>query len=450
MGMRCSLIATIALCWLAWCNATKAQPAAPASDSLAVLRQARADIAALAAPRMKGRGYVAGGYVRAAQYLRQRFAQLARQGTIKLLPPDTFSFDLNVLLQASLRLGKQRLRLGTDFMPTPYTAPINAKLEIADVGYGLAADLQANNPFGKLAVVREGLPPNHGLADSLARLYRDEFYKLALLHKAGAQAVVLLRDKKLTHALATEFVPLPVLQVLASAWRTPKGGVPYGMTAAVNIAAKMQSVTVQNVVAVIPARAPTDSNIIVCAHYDHLGMVRGVGGSPTIFYGANDNASGTAFLLALAKQLQAMGSFKYNIVLLATAAEEAGLLGATHYVRRDDFKPAATKFVLNFDLMGNGQGGMVAVGGVDYPFLYNRFVTINTRMHAVPQLRARANAPNSDHWPFTQAGIPALFWYTEGGKPHYHDVNDRPGELSLPVFYNCLNLVGKFLQEVAQ
>jgi len=76
--------------------------------------------------------------------------------------------------------------------------------------------------------------------------------------------------------------------------------------------------------------------------------------------------------------------------------------------------------------------------------------TLNDKMHMLPDsVRARENRPNSDHWPFTQAGVPALFFYTEGGKGYYHDVYDTPESISLPVFYNFLKLVEAFIRNEA-
>lgn len=422
-----------------------AQPA----DSVRVLKQAKAHIATLASAGMKGRGYVGQGHVKAARYLRKEFPKLTRSGGLKLLPPDTFSFRLNVVTKASLSIGNQSFMAGADFIPAPYTSGIMATLEIADAGYGLPADVHNAAPGGKLAVVREGLPPGHNLPDSTARILQEDLFKLEVLQKAGARAVVLLRTQKLTHAFAQEDLGMPVLQVAAQAWPAALiDGVPHGTTATVNIAVQTQTIVAQNVVTVLPAAAPTDSSIVLCAHYDHLGMLNGQN-NHAIFYGANDNASGTAFLLALAERLQASGPFRYNIVLLATAAEEAGLIGSTHYVQHPTYPLAATKFALNFDLMGNGQQGMVAVGGKDFKSLFDGFIQLNQHARVEMPMRARPNAPNSDHWPFTQKGIPALFWYTEGGKPHYHDVYDRPNQLELPAFYNCLNLVSEYLRRAA-
>jgi aminopeptidase N len=102
--------------------------------------------------------------------------------------------------------------------------------------------------------------------------------------------------------------------------------------------------------------------VVVCAHYDHLGVEKG-----QVHPGADDNASGTAVLLALAR---AVGKTHHGrtIVFLATGAEEAGLLGSGAYVRDPAFPLVRTKAMINFDMVGRNffelGGGRPATIGV--------------------------------------------------------------------------------------
>lgn len=134
-----------------------------------------------------------------------------------------------------------------------------------------------------------------------------------------------------------------------------------------------------------------------------------------------------------------------NVVFIATMAEEAGLLGAYAYVQNPLFPLKCTQFVFNFDLMGNGEKGMVAVAANQYPQLFKPLKHLNDSLHCITFIRTRDNAPISDHWPFTQAGVPALFFYTEGGAPNYHDIYDNPDQIRLPVFNNFLKMLNLYL-----
>jgi Zn-dependent M28 family amino/carboxypeptidase len=78
---------------------------------------------------------------------------------------------------------------------------------------------------------------------------------------------------------------------------------------------------------------------------------------------------------------------------------------------------------------------------------YKRLVALNEAHHYLPALAARGKAANSDHYPFSEAGVPAFFIYTRGGSTAYHDVNDQPAALSLAGFLGAFGLVRDFLNE---
>ena len=79
---------------------------------------------------------------------------------------------------------------------------------------------------------------------------------------------------------------------------------------------------------------------------------------------------------------------------------------------------------------------------------YHRLVALNEAHHYLPQLAPRGRAANSDHFPFSEAGVPAFYLYTRGGSPAYHDVNDRPKALSLVGFAGAFQLVRDFMDEL--
>ncbi|HEX8505745.1 MAG TPA: M28 family peptidase, partial [Hymenobacter sp.] len=106
---------------------------------------------------------------------------------------------------------------------------------------------------------------------------------------------------------------------------------------------------------------------------------------------------------------------------------------------------ARIKFLFNLDLLGTGEQGATVVNGRVLEGPYRRLAAINEAHHYLPALGARGPAANSDHFPFSQAGVPAFFLYTRGGSTAYHDVNDRPAALSLAGFAGAFGLVRDFL-----
>jgi aminopeptidase YwaD len=187
----------------------------------------------------------------------------------------------------------------------------------------------------------------------------------------------------------------------------------------------------------------TDSTIIICAHYDHLGQV----GKDAIFYGANDNACGIAMLLDLARYYKE-NKPTYNIMFIAFAAEEAGLIGSNVYINNPVVPLSRTKFVLNLDLVGTGQTGATVVNATIFPDEYAKLVAVNNKGGFIPALHRRGKAANSDHYWFTEKGIPSFFIYFEGTRSSYHDVFDIPETLPLVKFMDGRNLFIQFVNSL--
>lgn len=194
-----------------------------------------------------------------------------------------------------------------------------------------------------------------------------------------------------------------------------------------------------NVVAMVKGTAQPDSMIVFTAHYDHLGGM----GSKTYFPGANDNASGVAMLLNLAKYYAANPS-KYSMVFIAFAAEEAGLLGSKYFTENPLFPLQNIRFLWNLDLLGNGDAGATVVNATIHPKEFALLNQINEEQKYLAKIYPRGKAANSDHYFFTEKGVPAFFLYTQGGSPAYHDVDDIAKTLPLTAFQNLFKLFVAF------
>jgi aminopeptidase YwaD len=205
----------------------------------------------------------------------------------------------------------------------------------------------------------------------------------------------------------------------------------------VNVKQKWESsYQVSNIGAWIKGTAYPDSFIFFTAHYDHLGGM----GNKVYFPGANDNASGTALLYELA-QYYAKYPSKYSIVFVAFAAEEIGLEGSKYFVANPAVDLNRIKLVVNLDLMGNGDDGLTVVNAVQEQETYGQLVAANEQQNLFKVINARDNAANSDHYPFTQKGVPAIFIYSLGNHNAYHDVYDRFHPKLLQYFPNYIKLL---------
>lgn len=183
--------------------------------------------------------------------------------------------------------------------------------------------------------------------------------------------------------------------------------------ARLRIAAMRSPVTSHNVVGWLPGSERPDEYIIYVAHWDHVGVRPDLAGD-RIFNGAVDNATGTAALLELAEAYAKLPARpRRSIVFLATTAEEQGLLGSRHYVNAPLFPLAGTVGVINMDaLFPFGRtGGMtvVALGASEldgYLAAAARAVGRTLQADGNPEAGAFFR---SDHYPFAEKGVPALF-----------------------------------------
>lgn len=194
-----------------------------------------------------------------------------------------------------------------------------------------------------------------------------------------------------------------------------------------------------NICAMVKGTSKPDSFIFFTAHYDHLGGM----GSSTYFPGANDNASGISLLLSLAKYYAANPQ-PYSVGFICFAGEEAGLLGSKYFTEHPLVPLQQIKFLTNVDLVGTGDEGITVVNASEFTNEFALLNKINDEGHLLTKINARGKAANSDHYWFTEKGVPAFFIYTLGGIKAYHDVFDKAATLPLNEYNDLFRLIIEF------
>jgi aminopeptidase YwaD len=412
----------------------------PAQAQAPDLGRARHTIEALAAPKLHGRGYVEGGEHKAAAYLCGRLRQLGLQPLV-LDYTQSFTLDVNTF-PGKLKLetndkpiflpGKPTLKPGLDYIAEPNSAgtqgPIFAKplrldsliFSVPDIAQSW---LHREVKFHTLLLTDKQQARLSSLPVALQQHLDSAFARVTLV-------------SKLTASLSATQVARPRVEVLANRWRD-------GPLIHMRLDAQLKrNYQTQNLAAIVRGRTQPDSFLVVSAHYDHLGMM----GKDTYFPGANDNASGVAMLLELAAYYaRPENRPAYSVVFLLFGAEEAGLVGSRYFVAHPLVPLSRIKFLVNLDLLGTGEEGATVVNGKVFESAYQRLTALNDAHHYLPRLTARGRAANSDHFPFSEAGVPAFFLYTRGGSQAYHDVHDVPAALSLAGFAGAFGLVRDFL-----
>jgi hypothetical protein len=193
---------------------------------------------------------------------------------------------------------------------------------------------------------------------------------------------------------------------------------------------------VPNVVAVLRGRdsAVRGEYVAVVAHMDHLGVRRPVDGD-SIYNGADDNASGTAGVLALAAAFSAQPQRpRRSLLFLVVSGEERGLWGSRAFVARPEVPLDSIVGLVNLDMIGRNRPDSVYLNGwgkSSISRLVRRLAAAHPELGLAvgPDVEDRPQTPaDSDHYPFQHEGIPYVFFYT-GAHVDYHQPSDEPARL---------------------
>ncbi len=253
------------------------------------------------------------------------------------------------------------------------------------------------------------------------------------------RVIIELKDK-LTWSVAPEAKDYTSVEVLKSALAEPP------KSYSINIDNKViSSFKTANICAAVKGTVQPDSFVFITAHYDHLGGM----GSDTYFPGANDNASGTTLLLGLASYFSKHPQ-PYTIAFVSFTGEEAGLIGSKFFAEHPLVPLKKIKFLFNLDLEGTGLEGATVVNASIYKKEFDLLKAINDQYKLLPAINQRGKAANSDHYWFSEKGIPSFFMYTLGGIKAYHDVFDKGATLPMDHYENLLKLMEEFVARVQQ
>ena len=383
----------------------------------------------LASPYFDGRGYVNDGANRAAEFIVKQFRYLK-------LNPVNGSYLQAVPMQVNTFPGKLKLEIdgvkltpGVDYLVDPISGGGTASAKAAEINVFNKAQMKklmgTQKYSNNILVIHK--------PDTLNAENNQEF-KLAVQALGEMWTLVVLTSEKLTWGVGTKATRFPVFWV-------NKPGLKKIKVISYEVEQKLKNIKSNNVMAIVKGTANNQKYLMITAHYDHLGRM----GSETVFPGANDNASGVAEMLALAAYF-AKNPLQKNIMFIAFAGEEAGLVGSKYFVNYPPVPLDSIDFLLNLDLSGTGSEGITVVNATLYPKLFDQLVDLNSQGNFVVKVKKRGPAANSDHYYFTENGVPAFFIYTLGGIKAYHDVYDLRETLPLTEVADLQQLYIQFFE----
>jgi Peptidase family M28/PDZ domain/PA domain len=454
------------------------------------------DIKALAAPEMEGRGAGTKGLTRAEHLIEKRYKELGLQpaGVNGYAQPFTVVTGARLNSDNSFVVetpSKTSLKIDEDFVPFSFSTSGQAAAPLVFAGYGATADEFHYDDYAgldvkdKIVVVLRYEPSgfaeksgNHGLTQ-----HSQLITKAINARNHGAKAVVVVNGKlgDGEEDLLTRFgsvsgpenigvIMVQVKNAVAAEWFQSAGRSLKDIQEQINASSKPASfsfpdtlhlslhidiettrATVNNVLAWLPGE--TDEYVIIGAHYDHLGRGNFDSLAPSqigqIHPGADDNASGTAGVLELARLLAPQrGQLKRSILFMDFAGEELGLLGSAAWVK-DPTRPLAKAVaMLNMDMIGRIKDDKVYIGGVGTGSTF-KSVLEQAQKDAPFKIEYSAGGySSSDHTSFVTKKIPVLFFFS-GLHSDYHKPSDTWDKINAPSAARLLDLVGNVAVQLA-
>jgi Zn-dependent M28 family amino/carboxypeptidase len=460
------------------------------------------DIKSLAAPEMEGRGAGTKGLTLAQHLIEKRYKELGLEpaGTNSYAQP--FTVVTGARLKSDNRFAVQtagaknepsnnELKIDRDFVPFSFSASGQVAAPLVFAGYGATADEFHYDDYAgldvkdKVVVVLRYEPSgfaeksgNHGLTQ-----HAQLITKAINARNHGAKAVVVINGKlgdgeedlltRFGSVSGPENVGVVMVQVknaVAESWFQSAGKSLKDVQEQINSATKPDSfafpdtlhpslhidiettrATVNNVLAWLPGQ--TDEYVIIGAHYDHLGRGNFDSLAPSqigqIHPGADDNASGTAGVLELARLLAPLrGQLKRSILFMNFAGEELGLLGSAAWVK-DPTRPLEKAVaMLNMDMIGRIKDDKVYIGGVGTGSTF-KSVLEQAQKDAPFKIEYSAGGySSSDHTSFVTRKIPVLFFFS-GLHSDYHKPSDTWDKINAPSAARLLDLVGNVAVQLA-
>lgn len=386
---------------------------------------------------MYGRGYVNKGVEKAAKYIRRYFKEFG------LLPFtsdssyfQTYSFPVNTFPGAAyLKLQKKVMVPGEDFIVNAGSSGYQTeKMKVKTIDLKKVTDSTAWDDvkkrfkYDRAYILKSLDTPAQYLKLSPRQLVKELPKGLFIIPQHG----------KITWTVATDTIPATIYYVEDTVMPRRIRKV------AANLENKfIPSFKSENVIGFVPGTQRPDSFIVFSAHFDHLGQM----GHDARFPGAHDNASGTSLMLYMANYF-ATHPQRYSTVFIGFSGEEAGLLGSRYFTEHPQFPLSNIRFVVNVDMTGDATNGITVVNAMEQKDAFRLLNEINDQKTYLPKITERAQTHNSDHYYFSEKGVPAIFIYGNGTKPYYHDVFDKVQELSMENIDGLVKLLIDFVGRI--
>lgn len=482
--IRRALLAALAIVWTA-----------SAVAQVASTESYIEDVKFLASPELRGRGAGTPELDRAATYIAKKFAEAGlqpagEQGYLQPLQVTTGAVmgDEN-RLSIQEPSGPRTLTPGQDYAPINFSSSGTASGQLVFAGYGIDAEEKSYDDYahldvkGKIVVVLRYEPPSFSGGQGSRRYtsHANLISKAINARNQGAVAVIIANGYragsqedeliKFGSVSGPADAGIPMVQVkndVVEGWIKGSGktlrelqeaiddsNAPQSLELAADLRAELQvdverkQADVNNVIGYWPGE--TDEYVVIGAHYDHLGLGDESSLAPDsvgeVHPGADDNASGTAGVIALAEAIAARGKQRRGTLFMAFAGEEIGLLGSKYWTDHPTKPLEDAVAMLNMDMIGRVDKSKVYVGGAGTAQVFQQLLDEAAKDAPFDVAASQSGYGSSDHTSFTTKGIPVLFFFS-GLHADYHKPSDTWDKINAKAAVGVLDVVDEIADDL--
>jgi hypothetical protein len=400
---------------------------------------AMAHIRYLADDRLEGRAVGSEGAHCAAQYIAEQFSSIGLEpaGEGNFYQPFPIRKGSEPGPDNALTVGGLKLATGSDWVPLGFSASGTVDAELIYGGYGLSSPGSPEDEYARLDITGKVVVLEWGDPDSPSgrSMRADPHFKSTVAAGRGAAGAIILAPEGAALPDMTDeqrsMLRMPAVVVRGDHAQAIRAAAERRAGATLHTDVRETRVEARNVVALLPGSDPAlrGEYVIVGAHFDHLGF-GGEGSldpdSRAVHNGADDNASGTAALIEIARALAEGPRPARSILFIAFTGEERGLWGSAHFVADPTIDLDAAVAMLNLDMVGRVMDDQVTVYG---------FATADEWDAIVDEANAELSAPltigkapdgygPSDHSSFFGAEIPVLHFFSNTHVDYHRPSDD--------------------------
>jgi hypothetical protein len=438
----------------------------------------------IAGPDYEGRETATAGQRKAAAYIEDYFISLG------LLPGNNDSFQLaypvfqDSLTSSNIQINGETFHLNQDFSIRNLSNAYTLSYGISNVvfaGYGLSDSLRDDykglNVAGKIVLILGSFPPGY-VQTQVSRGSYSPLAKITAAQQHGAVAIFSIQEDfprkaipgegpMYIHFFRPELSPAYFFisermarAILGTAYDLAKNGTIETKTYHADVLLSVQKYTSMlqstDVLGYLQGTDLKDQLLVISAHYDHLGKRDSI-----IYFGADDDGSGTVSLLELAaafSKAKAAGKGpRRSILFLANSGEEKGLFGSEYYTDHPVYPLKNTTADLNIDMIGRKDPNRKQGDSNNYVYivgddklssdLHSISVDMNKKYTGL-ELDYKFNDPRdperiffrSDHYNFARKGVPIIFYF-DGIHADYHQPTDTPDKINYDLMVKRAQLV---------